>query len=234
MDEILIANLEMQIKSYYMNLETMMRAWKIGLVVFALAAVAGCATRAPRVYSVEQVLRVTPMVGETKYAALRDPVLHQREAQLMKGRLVEPPVQVQSAGRPYMAKGLFTLTQDGVYCGNLVYLSSLNEGQNRLTCWRDKHFTSLNVPYTSVEEPVPGTQGSQQLIEYGGLSGTTISLYYKTFSETAGALLRPESAQELKFDLNNGRIVEIEGARIEVLEATDRGLHYKLLSRFSS
>lgn len=209
-----------------------MRAWKIGLVVLAMAAVAGCGTRAQRVYSVEQALRVTPTIGETKYAPLREPVMLQREAQLMKGRLIEPPVQIQSAGRPYMAGGLFALTQDGKYCGNLVYLSSLNEGQNRLTCWPDKQFAALNVPYTSVEELVPGTQGSQRLIEYGGLSGTTISLHYKEFSEVEGNLLRPGLAQEFKFDLNNGGVVEVKGARIEVLEATDRGLHYKLLSRF--
>jgi hypothetical protein len=212
-----------------------MRVGRMGVGVLALTAlmaVAGCVPKGPRTFSVDQVLQITPAVGQTAYVALKEPVLHQRQAQIMTGRWINPPQQVRLGSFSYTAAGLFLLTEDGAYCGSLIYASGLSAGKKRLVCWHDNHYKALKVDYTVVEEIAPGTKGSQRRIEYGGLSGTTISLYYKTLSEIKRDLLRPESAQELKFDLNNGRIIEIEGARIEVLEATDRGMHYKLLSAF--
>lgn len=212
-----------------------MRAGRIGVGVLALTALmtlVGCVPKGARTYSVDQLLQITPAVGETTYATRKAPILHQRQAQIMTARVINPPQPVRLGGIDYLASGMYLKTEDGAYCGQLLYVAGFNAGNKRLVCWYDNHFKALKVQYTTVEDHAPSTQGSQRQIEYGGLSGTTISLVYRELSEVKRGLLSPEAAEEFTFDLNDGGIIAVKGARIEVLEATDLGLHYKVLSAF--
>lgn len=70
----------------------------------------------------------------------------------------------------------------------------------------------------------------QDLI-YQGRSGSSIKISYREF---AGDLARPAFTQELTFDLSDGPVVGVKGARIEVLQATNTSITYRLVQPFSS
>jgi hypothetical protein len=69
----------------------------------------------------------------------------------------------------------------------------------------------------------------QQLI-YQGRSGSSLKLSYREFT---GDLARPAFSQDLTFDLSDGAVIGAKGARVEVLEATNTSIRYRLLQPFS-
>lgn len=63
---------------------------------------------------------------------------------------------------------------------------------------------------------------------YTGVSQNTISLMYREFlNDTA----RPAFAQELKYDLSQGKEIGYKGARFEVLKANNIEIQYRVIKR---
>lgn len=74
-----------------------------------------------------------------------------------------------------------------------------------------------------------GKPGFTQELIYAGRSGTTIRVLYREFvNDTA----RPAFSQEITYDLNDGSEIGFKGVRIEVLEATNTKITYKVLASF--
>jgi hypothetical protein len=69
----------------------------------------------------------------------------------------------------------------------------------------------------------------QRVLEYAGKSVNTISLYYKEFNDI---FIKPAFTQEFKFDLGDSKVIGIKGARIEVIEANNTGITYKVIAHF--
>jgi len=68
----------------------------------------------------------------------------------------------------------------------------------------------------------------QELI-YNGKSGSTLKFMYREFSKD---LARPSFSQEVNYDLAESNIVGFKGARIEILNATNTKIEYKVLKSF--
>jgi len=68
----------------------------------------------------------------------------------------------------------------------------------------------------------------QELI-YNGRAGKNVKFLYREFS---GNLMRPSFSQEIQYDLNEGNVVGFKGARIEIIEASNTNLKYKLNKSF--
>ncbi len=79
---------------------------------------------------------------------------------------------------------------------------------------------------TYVDDSIPSF--SQDLI-YGGRSGHNVKVIYRQFSSKTAA--HPPD-QETQYDLNTSHLIEVKGARLEVVQATDTSLTYKVLARF--
>lgn len=62
---------------------------------------------------------------------------------------------------------------------------------------------------------------------YSGVSGSTLSLSYREFSED---MARPAFTQDLKYDLNQGAVIGYKGARFEVIKADNVSLRYRVLA----
>jgi len=65
---------------------------------------------------------------------------------------------------------------------------------------------------------------------YNGKSKNQIKIIYREYIEN---MARPAFTQELQYDLSESNIVGFKGARIEILEATNTTITYKILNDFN-
>jgi hypothetical protein len=68
----------------------------------------------------------------------------------------------------------------------------------------------------------------QELI-YNGRSGDTLRFLYREYSSDA---LRAPFSQEIQYDLKDGSTIGFKGVRIQVIEATNTKLKYRVVSSF--
>lgn len=71
----------------------------------------------------------------------------------------------------------------------------------------------------------------QRSLVYGGKAGTRIRLGYREIWKN---ITRPSHDVFIEFDLAESRIVDVKGARIEVIEATNKSIRYRVTQAFDS
>jgi hypothetical protein len=71
----------------------------------------------------------------------------------------------------------------------------------------------------------------QQTIEYAGRSGDILKFNYSEFSD---GFARQAFTREFQVDLSEGNIAAYKGALIEIIEATNVQIKYKVIRNFSS
>lgn len=133
--------------------------------------------------------------------------------------------------------GLYVRVNEGEnYCGQITIFLPFGqrpEGVLVAECWTEKEFSALNLPYVEGEKIIQEPTNLQKNLEYSGKTGNTISLFYKEFNGTTdGVFIRPAFTQEFKFDLSESNIIGMKGARIEVIQANNTGITYKVISHF--
>lgn len=90
---------------------------------------------------------------------------------------------------------------------------------------------STHGNYSRVKRPIASANTFQQSIIYSGKVGNRIKFGYREFS---GNTARPAFNNDVDYDLNDSKIVGYKGARIEIVEATNESIRYKLLSNFNT
>lgn len=65
---------------------------------------------------------------------------------------------------------------------------------------------------------------------YNGRVGSFIKFTYREFTGTGYS--RDAFTQDVQYDLEQGRVIGFKGARLEVIEASNRSITYKLLNHF--
>lgn len=86
------------------------------------------------------------------------------------------------------------------------------------------------VPYKHTEALSEGRPSLSQELIYSGRSGSTIRIVYREF---VNDYARPAFTQELTYDLNEGSEIGFRGVRIQVVEATNTKIVYRVVSSFS-
>ncbi len=71
----------------------------------------------------------------------------------------------------------------------------------------------------------------QRSLVYGGKTGTKIKLGYREIWKN---ITRPSGDVFVEYDLADSKVVEFKGARIEVLEATNKSIRYRVTQAFNS
>jgi len=69
----------------------------------------------------------------------------------------------------------------------------------------------------------------QQELIYNGRHDDTIKFLYR---ELSSEFVKKFFSQDVLFDLTKSNIIEFKGVRIEIIEASDNYLEYKVLSSF--
>lgn len=82
------------------------------------------------------------------------------------------------------------------------------------------------IPTTYIDVSLP--QYRQELI-YGGRSGDVLKFTYREFSN---GQIRDAFSQDVSYDLSDGNTVGYKGARIEVLNATNNRIEYRVARHF--
>ena len=91
------------------------------------------------------------------------------------------------------------------------------------------NYESLEVePSQWIDISSPNVQ--QQFI-YNGRIDNYVKFTYREFS--VGGYARDAFTQDVQYDLDEGNVIGFKGSRIEILEATNRQITYKLISHFS-
>lgn len=83
--------------------------------------------------------------------------------------------------------------------------------------------------FTRTERTFASEDSFQQTLLYSGRAGDQVSLSYREFS---GDVARPAFSNDVEYDLSISREIAYKGARIEILEASNTSITYKVLSNF--
>ena len=84
---------------------------------------------------------------------------------------------------------------------------------------------------TRTTRPSLSSEKRQRSLVYGGATGTQINLSYREIWKN---ITRPSRDDFVAFDLAESNVVEFRGARIEVIEATNKNIRYRVTQAFTS
>lgn len=70
----------------------------------------------------------------------------------------------------------------------------------------------------------------QQTLIYSGKVGNKINISYREFS---GSMARPAFSNDVEYDLSESKTIGYKGAEIEVIEATNRNIRYRVIKNFN-
>ncbi len=88
-----------------------------------------------------------------------------------------------------------------------------------------------NQPFTKTRRPSLEADGFQQTLIYSGRIGSKINIGYREFSNSYA---RPAFNNDVEYDLSDSNIIGYKGAELEIMEATNRNITFKLLKNFNS
>ena len=84
---------------------------------------------------------------------------------------------------------------------------------------------------TRTVRPSLSSEKTQRALVYGGMSGSKIKLAYREIWKN---ITKPAGDVFVEYDLTDSKVIEIKGARIEVLEATNESIRYRVTKTFDS
>lgn len=85
--------------------------------------------------------------------------------------------------------------------------------------------------FEKVKKPIVSQDTVQRTLIYNGKVGNKINVGYREFSGNAA---RPAFSNSVEYDLSESRSVGYKGALLEILEATNRSIKYKVLANFNA
>jgi hypothetical protein len=86
------------------------------------------------------------------------------------------------------------------------------------------------IEYTQTMVPVPKKEYFKQEFIYNGRVGNALKFVYREYIDDYA---RPAFTQDLQYDLSESKIIGFRGLRIEVLNATNTNIEYKVLNQFN-
>ena len=196
---------------------------------------------------------VTPPVNEDATAQVGDQILHQGTTYQEKAIHLSEEIKFGESHQYSLTPGDYIRTGDSLDAGTYAPADGPNAGRVKMAPGSitlqgsflysndDKTIGVITNFYQAVNakangitrttRPVISTESIQRMLVYGGKTGTKIRLAYR---EVWKNITRPSSDVFVEFDLADSKIIEIKGARIEVVEATKKSIRYRVLRAFKS
>ncbi|ELY5817068.1 hypothetical protein SNN51_003983 [Cronobacter turicensis] len=87
-----------------------------------------------------------------------------------------------------------------------------------------------NMPFEHVDLNVSSDDSFQQTLIYNGRVGSKINIGYR---EMSANMARPAFNNDVEYDLSESKVIGYKGARIEVIDATNQTIKYKVISNFN-
>lgn len=141
--------------------------------------------------------------GEDKKSEFFQPEMSAEGGRITSSALADPPVSVQ------VIKGQQKI------CGVSMF---------------NMHFCKDKAPFERTERNVLGANSFQQSLIYSGRVGSKLKIGYREFSNNVA---RPAFNNEVEYDMSQSNIIAYKGAKLEVLDATNEFIKYRLISNFT-
>lgn len=225
---------------------------RILLVGFACSLI-GCAT--PREFYRAKVIAISyPAVGEVATARPGDNLIEQgtqREYDAIEltapfsvggtfGSFVLPPGRYLKASETDLYE-VFTwdnstgLAQGGVVSGGemLLEIALVKKEASKLVIIKTvsgKYFAADSHPFERIKATVLDRDSFQQTLIYGGAIGNKINISYREF---AGGMARGAFTNAAEYDRSESNTISYKGAQIEVIDANNQLIRYRVVSNFS-
>lgn len=87
-----------------------------------------------------------------------------------------------------------------------------------------------NVRMERIRRPSLTSDGFQQTLIYSGRVGSKVNISYREFSNN---IARPAFNNDVEYDLGESTTIGYKGAEIEIIEATNRSIKYKVIRNFN-
>lgn len=87
------------------------------------------------------------------------------------------------------------------------------------------------VQFRWVKRPTVQANSFQQSLIYSGKIGNKINIGYREFSSNQA---RPAFNNDVEYDLSESKVIAYKGAELEILEATNRYIKYRVIKNFNS
>lgn len=111
-----------------------------------------------------------------------------------------------------------------------LYVSDLDSNKTEIYVLpadrRPLSYARDGIPFTRIYHHLQDKQSFKRELVYTGVSKNVIFILYREFKDD---FARPAFSQELKYDLSESRVVGFRGARLEIFEATNQGITYRVL-----
>lgn len=215
---------------------------------------AGCATQTHTYRPLVQAVSFPPL-DEVHEAVVGDDMVRQGKFVLRDTIYLPAPLQVSwyrlAAGYYRKTgegdKGEFFIAGGGQEAGQITAIGIADQPQSLLVRREDSALCVVTVYSltscfrTGVNASAEGyerrrvpeyTQDSfQQALIYNGRVGRKINVGYREFSNN---MARPAFSNNVEYDLEESKDIAYRGARIQVLEATNRSIKYRVLQNFNT
>ncbi|MBV4366295.1 hypothetical protein [Erwinia phyllosphaerae] len=87
-----------------------------------------------------------------------------------------------------------------------------------------------DMPFEHTNLNVSSDSSFQQALLYNGRVGNKINIGYR---ESSGNMARPAFNNDVEYDLSESKTIGYKGARIEVIDATNQSIKYRVISNFN-
>lgn len=88
-----------------------------------------------------------------------------------------------------------------------------------------------NVDFRRLRRPTLTVDGFQRTLIYSGRIGNKINIAYREFSNNVA---RPAFNNDVEYDLGESMLIGYKGAEIEIIEATNRMIRYRVIRNFNA
>jgi hypothetical protein len=85
--------------------------------------------------------------------------------------------------------------------------------------------------FERVKKPILTHDSFQQTLIYSGKVGNKINIGYREFSNN---LARPAFNNNVEYDLSDSAVIGYKGAQLEIIEATNQYIKYRVFRNFNS
>lgn len=234
-----------QIFSYLQERRVKKESVCVCVAVVAATVLTGCAVQQRDWYQPEISLFSLPKVDEVVRAGLGEPLLTQGETRTYDAVYIAAPLAV---GQSTLPAGYY-LKESSL--SNFAYFRPGEDVQQELSRSGKtiKRMAVLNDGRMCVELPPTGiscpdgykaqltkwsvtgpvTGGFQRTLIYSGRVGNKINVVYR---ESSDGYARPAFDNRIEYDLTESSVIGYKGARLEVIEATNQQIKYKVLRNF--
>jgi len=224
---------------------------KAGLVlVFSIVFLAGCTTQQYNCYP--EIIEISnPQLNSIATAYVGDKMLQQGKYSEQNAIYIRENVKAGMLGGYTFTRGYyleqsqnskyeFYLPSGGKDSGQVIVELAYDpfkiirlDKKNRKLCGISIYNLAVctgKADYEKKKYRVVNSDSFQQTLIYSGKMGDKINIGYREFSND---LARPAFNNDVEYDLSESKIIGYKGARIEVIEATNEHIKYKVLQNFN-